>query len=358
MTRVAIIGCGNISRFHGDGYERAGAQIAYACDMQQEAAQRTAERYHAIPCTDYRIVLNDPSVDLVSITTVASAHRKLCIEAMEAGKGVICEKTLSDNPKDSAEIARTADRTGRFCATAYMKRYFPALQQARALLDEMGDIISVHARSWQPWDMWNGPLDPWFLTRPSEVTRRYGGGVLVCAGSHILDLIHWLCGRPSSVCGRLFSREDMDFDMQASAMLWLERGGVVQFEACWHPLRYAGYERNGWDERIEVNTVSGRLDIYTVKWDEPEHNGALLVHQDAASGRVTEYRYPAVNPFHLQITALLQAFTQGGAPSPSAWDGYVVDAIIDAVTRSAHTEQRLPIVWEDRPNGNDQAGQD
>ena len=347
MTNVGIIGCGGISRFHLEGYAKAGARIAHVCDIRPEAARAVGARYGARVSTDYRAVLDDPEVQLVSVLTTASTHKEICLAAIAKGKGVVCEKTLADNPADAAEIARAADQAGVFCATAYMKRYFPASQQAKALLAEMGPVISIYARSWQPWGPWDGELDPSLTSHPSSVVQRYGGGVLVCAGSHILDLIHWFGGRPGRVSGDMYVREGMDFDVQANAMLWLEGGGIMHFEACWHPLMYAGYERNGWDERFEINTTKGRLDFFTVRWDHPENNGALVVHQDAASGRVTEYRYPPVNPFDVEMAEMVRRFEAGEPGFPSAWDGYVVDELIAHVTAAAEQQAVLPVAWRD-----------
>ena len=187
-----------------------------------------------------------------------------------------------------------------------------------------------------------------FKTHPSVVVKNYGGGVLVCGGSHILDLIHWLGGRPESLCGNLHVREGLDFDIQANALMWLENGGMVHFETCWHPLVFAGYERNGWDERLEINTTKGRLDIYTVKWNTPENNGMLLVHQDAFSGKTTEYRFPAINPFDFEMAEMIRRFEAGEPASPSAWDGYVVDELIAHIGASSKQKARLPIKWADR----------
>lgn len=345
---IGIIGCGGIARFHHEGYALAGARIAHVCDLRPDAVEATAAIYGARASSDYRAVIDDPDVRLVSVLTTAATHREICLAAIAAGKGVVCEKTLTDDPEASLEIARAAERAGVFCATAYMKRFFPAAQQAKALLAEMGEIISIHARSWQPWDLWTSGLTDDLAVHPSAVVRRYGGGVLVCAGSHILDLLHWYGGRASAACGDLHVRDGMDFDIRASAQLWLEHGGIAHFEACWHPLAHAGYERNGWDERLEINAVRGRLDLYTVTWDRPERNGALLVHQDAASGRTTEYRYPAMNPFHAEMAEMLRRFAAGEAPSPSALDGYVVDETIAQIAASARQGQRLAIAWRDR----------
>jgi predicted dehydrogenase len=348
MAGVGIIGCGNIARFHHEGYAKAGARIVHAADVRLEAAQAVAERYGGKAGADYRAVLDDPEVDLVSVLTFASMHKKICLAAIAAGKGVVCEKTLTDNAADSAEIARAAEAAGTFFATAYMKRYFPATQQAKALLADMGQIISIYARSWQPGDLWTQPLDPSLTNWPSPMMRNYGGGCLVCCGSHILDLLHWFGGRASRVAGDVHIREGMDCDNQSNAMLWLEDGGIAHFEACWHPLAFAGYERNGWDERLEINATGGRLDIYTVKWDRPENNGALLVHQDAKTGKTTEYRYAPMNPFHAEMAEMLRRFEAGEQGLPSAWDGYVVDETIAHIVESSRKGQEVAVKWADR----------
>jgi len=213
----------------------------------------------------------------------------------------------------------------------------------------MGDVISIHARTWQPFGGLFGPNPPAGLTaRPSPVLRNYGGGVLVCGGSHILDLIHWFGGRPEKVSGQLRFRPELDFDIQANALLWLPKGAMCHLECCWHDLKFGGYERNGWDERLEINTPQGRLDFYTVRWNQPEHNGALLVHQDAATGQTTEYRYPAVNPFHLEMAEMLRRYQAGEEPMPSVVDGYVVDETISAITRSSAERQAVELQWADR----------
>lgn len=348
MTRVGIIGCGGISHFHYEGYERAKAQIVHVCDLRPEAAKAVADRYSASASTDYRAVLDDPKVQLVSVLTNSATHKEICLAAIAAGKAVVCEKTLSDKAADSALIARAADKAGTFLATAYMKRFFPASQQAKALLAEMGPIISIHARTWQPWDLWSGPVADALKVHPSSVRRAYGGGVLVCGGSHILDLLHWFGGRARQVVGQMNTREGMDVDNQTNAMLWLENGGLAHLECCWHPLSFGGYERNGWDERLEINAVKGRLDLYTVLWNKPTNNGALLIHQDAKTGRTTEYRYPAVNPFDVEMAEMLRRFEAGEKPLPSAWDGYVVDETIAHITASAAQNKILPLKWEDR----------
>ena len=349
MTKVGIIGCGSISQFHHVGYAKAGARVAHVCDIRMDAAQRVADMYGAKATDDYHTLLADPEIDLVSVCTVASAHKEICLAALAAGKAVVCEKTLTDVPEDSAAIARAADRAGIFCATAFMKNFFPAVIKAKELLRDMGPVTSIHARTWQPFSaFFDEPLPSWLLEKPTPMLRNYGGGVLVCGGSHILNLICGFAGRPTKVCGNLSYQPGVDADHQANAMLWLKDGGIANLECFWHPFTRVGYERNGWDERMEINTAKGRLDLFTPLWDHPENNGALVIHTDARSGAVTEYRYPAVNAFHAEMAEMIRRFEADEKPMPSAWDGYVVDELIAQITKSSQTGKIIEMKYQDQ----------
>ena len=345
MTDVGIIGCGSISHFHYEGYERAGARIVHACDVREAAAREVGERYRARVSTDYRELLADPAVELVSVLTTASTHKQICMAAIDAGKGVVCEKTLTDNPESSSDLVAAASRA-RFFGTAFMKRFFPAAQKAKELLGQMGPVLSIHARTWQPFSaLWDPEMPIAYTQHPSPLKRTYGGGVLICGGSHILDLIHWYGGRPIRVCGHMSTPQGLDIDVHSNAMFWLPDGGIAHLETLWHPFTHVGYERNGWDERLEINTAEGRLDLYTVMWNAPEKNGALLVHQDAKTGTVTEYRYDAVNPFDIEMAEMLRRFESGEPARPSAADGYVVDELIAHIGKSAKSGQVVDIAY-------------
>ncbi|MFW5798994.1 MAG: Gfo/Idh/MocA family oxidoreductase, partial [Planctomycetota bacterium] len=65
---VAVIGCGNISQFHFSGFEKAGANVTWVCDLDETAAARWAEATGARITSDYTEVMADPAVQLVDIT--------------------------------------------------------------------------------------------------------------------------------------------------------------------------------------------------------------------------------------------------------------------------------------------------
>jgi len=349
--RVAVLGCGGIARFHVEGLAKAGAEIAWAVDVRPEAAKPWADQYGAKYASDYRAALDDRSVDAVTVTSPSRFHHEMALAALAAGKGVIVEKTLTTCPEDSLEVVKAARKAGRPCFTAYMKRFFPALQKARELMPSLGRLVSVHARSWQPaGGVWTVPLESG--GKPSFVVENYGGGVLVCGGSHILDLLLWLCGRPVKLWATQYSRTGADHDLRHTALMSLPESGQaagapISFEACWHPLRGVGYQKNGWDERLEINGLDGRLDVATVTWNNPESAPVLLVHYDNATGQAHEYRFPEANSFHLEMAYFADCLRKGVQGYPSAADGYAVDEVIAHIARSARTGEALAVTYRD-----------
>lgn len=344
--KVGIIGCGGISRFHFVGYEKAGCEIAWCCDIKEENAKNWASKYGSKVTTDYMDVLNDPEVKMVSVTVMTNLHNEIVKAAAKAGKAILCEKTLGMDAPDALDIMKTATKYNSWLSTAYMKRYFPAVKKAKEIIEETGaEVISVYARTYQPWKgSFLGPFDG--CAEISKFLSTFlGGGVLVCGGSHILNLLNYFCGLPKSCCGEMNFAPTSITDRCANAMLWFENGAVAHFEASWHEYRKAGFEKNGWDERFEINTTKGQIKIATPQWDEPERNAARVSYLDAVSGEFTEYRYEIVNPFHEQVKEAVECVEKGLPPIVNGWDGYIVDVMIDAIKEAHETNSKVEMKW-------------
>jgi predicted dehydrogenase len=190
--------------------------------------------------------------------------------------------------------------------------------------------------------VWDGnPASGFFHTPPggmSQVRKNYGGGILVCGGSHILDLICFLLGRPDTVYGKVHKPDDRDYDLHAMALLETQNG-TVDFEVWAHPLKRIGFLRDGWDERVEINGTGGRLEIFSAQWDNPYNKASLLVHYDNASGNVSEYRFDAVSPFDEAILFFCRSIEAGIQGGQTIMTGYDVDELIESIQRSSETGQ-------------------
>ena len=345
----AVIGCGSISKFHFSGLEKAGVDVAWVCDPDADAARPWAQRYQARYTADHREIMADPSVDVVTVTALSGVHKPICLDAIGAGKAVICEKTLATNAADALEIVQAAEQAGTIFYTSYMKRFIPAVEQAKALLPSLGRIVSTHIRAHQCWgDLWGGNPAGGVAHTPaggtSQLVERYGGGILVCGGSHMLDLVCFFLGRPHRLYASVHVPRDRDYDLRAAALLETTNG-TVHYEALCHPLRRIGFLHDGWDERIEINGVNGRLEVFSSNWCDVETKASLLVHYDNATGNATEYRFAPQSPFDRAVAFFCANIANGEQGAQSRLTGYDVDELIEHIKRSAETRQALTVDW-------------
>jgi predicted dehydrogenase len=314
--RYGIIGCGNISRFHFAGLAKIGARVVHISDINPERAKPYVDQFGARYSADYRNLISDPEVTVVSILGPGRFHRQMCLEAIAAGKDIICEKTLANNPQEALEIVQAVREKKGLFFTAYMKRFFPAVQKAQELLPTLGTFFSAQVRVFQNWgDLYNAKE----ASSYQWILDNYGGAILKCGGSHMLDLTMFLLGRPVGVYGNIDYIPNSKIDRRATALLEYPLSLVVNFEAATHPLNKIGYERNSWDERVEINGTNGRLEISSVMWDHPENNAALLVHYDNTTKTSTEYRFDAIHPFHEEIAYYHRCLTDRRQDGPIWW---------------------------------------
>jgi Predicted dehydrogenases and related proteins len=341
--KYGIIGCGGISRFHFGGLSKIGADIVNIADINEKAAEPYLKQYGARFSRDYNELINDPEVTVVSVLTNSRFHKDICLKAIAAGKDVICEKTMAENAADAGEIAIKALGSDSIFFTAFMKRFFPAAKKARELAASLGTIFSAQVRTYQPWGNFYDAKDEGDF---KFVFGSYGGAIIKCAGSHMLDMMMYMLGRPERVYSYVDYIPGTRFDRKATALFEYSGGMTVSFEAASHPLKRIGYERNSWDEFIQINGVNGRIDLYTVMWDHPENNGALLVHYDNDKETSTEYRFAAVNPFDIEMEYFNSCLEKRDKGIPSVVDGFNVDTVIDAMVESMDKKVPIRLDWK------------
>ncbi len=351
-NRMAVIGTGGIARFHFEAFEKLDVEICVISDLDEERAAPYVERFRARYAKDWRNALSEPGLDAAIILTPSPFHHEMCQAALERGLHVVCEKTLTLSADESFALAETAHEKGLCLYTSYMKRFFSAAEKARELVEGLGHITSVYCRTYQPTlaNVYTGEI-PAFHRRDasgaSPMHRLAGGGVLVAGGSHVCDLLLFFIGKPIRVSGRLFERtEESDVDFVAHAMMDLPAGGVVHFEANWHPFDRIGPNRDGWDEGFEINGAKGRLEFRTPMWNAPERHAPILRHYDVSTHAWTEYTFPIESPFYRAeefFQAQIAAREQG---SQDRYTGYRADYLLEAIATSAHNDgMLLDLTW-------------
>src|SRR5678815_5258167 len=137
-VRAAIIGCGVVAPDHAKSYQAIeGVSLAFSCDLSRDKAARLADRFAiAKAVTDYREVLDDPSVTCVSICTDHASHSRIAVDALRAGKHVLCEKALAASAEGlDAMIAEARHRPELVFAGVFQHRFDGVHRVVKNLVD-------------------------------------------------------------------------------------------------------------------------------------------------------------------------------------------------------------------------------
>ena len=201
--KIGIIGWGCMGRTHAHAlramplfYPGAGfrAEIAGICSRRLEKAREAAEELNVPYYTDdYRQLLSREEIDAVSVCTPNALHEEIALAALKAGKHLYIDKPLADTAQGARRIADQAEKSGVFTRMVFNNRYLPVTLRARELVDQgrIGRVLSFEGRY-----LHSGSIDP---NKPIGWKQTLQGGVLLDLGSHVLDLITWLCGYPEAV---------------------------------------------------------------------------------------------------------------------------------------------------------------
>lgn len=195
--KIGIIGSGGIAQgAHMKGYAAIPDQceMVAVCDVNPETAKKAAEMYN-VPkqYTDYRELLADPEIDAVSVATPNKYHVEPTVDALKAGKHVLCEKPLGMNAEECRLMCRTAKETGKLLQVGLNMRFSGQAQFLKKYIDNghMGDIYYARAQALR-----RRGVPGWGVFINKELQ---GGGPLIDIGVHILDLTLTMMGYPKPV---------------------------------------------------------------------------------------------------------------------------------------------------------------
>ena len=193
LYTVAVIGCGRIARgSHFPAFAAMGCvRVKYACDLIAEKAEAMRQKYDFVEqaVTDYHVALADPEVTAVFVLTPNYAHYTVTMDALRAGKHVLCEKPITVNYALSCEMAKEAARQGKLLNIGVCCRYHRSVELLRQMREEgrFGNLYHVYCsfRSFRSIPGLGGAFTD---------KKQSGGGVLIDWGIHFLDLILYVLG--------------------------------------------------------------------------------------------------------------------------------------------------------------------
>ncbi len=251
VIRIAIVGCGGIANGkHMPSLKRLpGVEMVAFCDIIAERAEKARKDYgtpDARVYTDYKELLaKEPEVDAVHVCTPNRSHSFITIDALEAGKNVMCEKPMAKTSAEAVAMCEAAKRTGKKLTIGYQNRFRKETQYLHQLCadGELGEIYfakahAVRRRAVPNWGV--------FLNEEEQ-----GGGPLIDIGTHALDLTLWMMNnyKPLYVVGNAYHKladtkdaanafgpwdpEKFTVEDSAFGFITMENGATISLESSW-----------------------------------------------------------------------------------------------------------------------------
>jgi predicted dehydrogenase len=323
-------------------------------DVTVEGAAKAAHQYGFEASTaDWKALIADPHVDVVSITTPNTFHKEMTLAAIAAGKYVHCEKPLSPTLSDSEVMVKAAEAKGIVTQVGYNYIKNPLLKLAREMIDagELGEIYSFRGQHAE--DYMSNPENPytWRLD-PSG-----GPGVIADLGSHIIGMARFLLGpltevmadvetivksRPSSQGAK--ERTQVQVDDIARLMLRFSRGCGGMIEASWVATgrkMNLGFEIHGSKGGIHWNAERLNELNYYKSGTEPRHMGFTTLE---AGPQHQPYGRFCVAPGHqlgfndmktIEMAEFLGAVGGGPKAGPDFREALEIQKVVEAAIRSS-----------------------
>ena len=220
--KIGIIGCGTIANnAHIPSYlNNPNVEIKYFCDIILSKAEKCVEKYGCGKAVlDYHDVLNDPEVEAISVCTPNLMHSVISIDALHAGKNVLCEKPAARIYSEALAMQQAQHETGKVLNIGVVNRFNAAVNRIREIIasGELGEIYHVYV-SFRAHRSIPG-LGGAFTTKAIA-----GGGVLIDWGVHYLDIVMYCTGDPApkTVSAKAFCELGKDMPNYVYEGMWAE----------------------------------------------------------------------------------------------------------------------------------------
>lgn len=335
--RVGVVGLG-FGQYHIRGYQRCpGVEVVAVCSRTPEKAHQVARDFGIPhPLTDIRELLAMERLDAVSICTPVHIHRQMTLDALNAGKHVLCEKPLALNAHQAGEMLECAREAGRVHMTNFGWRFNAPAFRAKALCDGgyVGQVYHVNARY-----MMGYRADPRIPFGWRDRRTEGGFGSLGDLGVHLIDMVRWWIGDFGRVCAMTRTlvpersvpgtrrSEASELDDTCAFLAELNDGvqGVFHSSRCALRSDYI---------HIDIHGSRGTLNFQFQR----DTMQARLFGAQGLKGKYQELPLPAQSTVTTPQAHFVRAIRAKGAAEPSFYDGLRVQQVADSIVESARRD--------------------
>lgn len=335
----AIVGCGHIARKHAEAMKQiSNSKLVAVCDKINENMTNYVREFGATPYKEYKMMLQDPSVDIVNICTPSGTHASLAVQAAAAGKHVVLEKPMALNLEDADQIIRACGENNVKLTVVHPNRFRPAVTEVRELLDDGRLGRLSHAAATVRWNR----NQEYYDSATWRGTRSMDGGVLMNQAIHNLDLLLWMLGPIEEIQAYAATRlRQIESEDVAVAVVKFASGTLGSIEAA-----TTIYPRN-LEESLSIFGERGTVQLGGVQANRFRHV-AIEGMDEADILRMVEgvERDPAGKLGHQAILEdLVDAIVNDRAPSVSGEDGREAVKFVLGILQAA--DQRKIVRWDE-----------
>lgn len=345
--KIAMLGSGFIGRFYADSLQgyRSKDKIVTVYSRRDESAKKFAKDYDVpFATTKMEDAINRPEVEVVCISLPNNLHEEAVMLCCKHKKAVITTKPLGRNAEEAKRMLEAVEKAGIFNGYLEDLVYTPKFLKANESVKNgaLGRILWAKSRETHP-----GPHSDWFWD-----INQAGGGCILDLGCHCVEIGRNYIGKeikPVEVmCWADTQVKPIDAEDHAIALIKYENGAIGQFEVSWT-------FRGGLDLRDEVMGTEGTIWVNSFLRTGFEMfttgKGADYVAEKAESN--SGWLFPVGDElnelgYNHMFTDMFNAMEKGTAPKETFYDGYVVNAVLDAAYKSVKTKQWEPVkldIW-------------
>lgn len=342
---ISMLGSGFIGRFYADSLQgyRSRDKLVAIYSRKKESADKFANDYQvAFATTVMEEAIARPEVDVVCISLPNHLHEEAVLLCCKHQKAVMTTKPLGRNASEGLRMLEAVEKAGIFNGyledLVYTPKFIKAEESVRK--GSLGRILWAKSRETHP-----GPHSDWFWDMELA-----GGGCILDLGCHCVEITRSYIGkdiRPVEVmCWADTQVKPIEAEDHAIGLVKYENGAIGQFEVSWT-------FRGGLDLRDEVMGSEGTIWINSFLRTGFEMftsgKGADYVAEKAESN--TGWLFPVGDElnelgYNHMFMDMFNALEKGNAPKETFYDGYVVNAILDAAYKSAKTKQWEPVTLD------------
>lgn len=317
MPRVGVIGLGSIGRIHIASWKANGVTPVAFADAVPAALEATVAEHGGKAFNDGIALIENGSVDIVSICTPPRFHRELGIAAAKAGIAVLCEKPLAMTLDDAQAMVAAVEASGSLFMVGFCHRFEPAIEKLKAMIEagKLGEVMTFRNRFA---GLMANAHETWF-SNPAVS----GGGALADTSIHSIDMFRYLVGDVVGVQAMTSTRETAH-----GPALKVEDTGVIL-------LRTANGELGVIESSWRTPPGEWSVTIYGTKGSAVVDYGDGTFRFHDADGSVKDVDVESGSRFDREFAHVLACWRGEAEPRASIHDGLEANRVLDASYRCA-----------------------